>query len=79
MFRRGGELKLQLYHNANWPKDYGTKQSTSGNYFFSCSTCISWLSKKEATVGTSSCEAENRAAFTVCIYDDTGTAGGCSN
>ncbi|MCO5612504.1 hypothetical protein L7F22_066772 [Adiantum nelumboides] len=31
------------------------------------SSCISWLSKKQPTVATSSCEAEYRAVFTAII------------
>ena len=31
------------------------------------SSCISWLSKKQPTVATSSCEAEYRAAFTATV------------
>ncbi|MCO5612229.1 hypothetical protein L7F22_066492 [Adiantum nelumboides] len=30
-------------------------------------SCISWLSKKQPTVATSSCEAEYRAVFTVTV------------
>ncbi|MCO5607598.1 hypothetical protein L7F22_061795 [Adiantum nelumboides] len=31
------------------------------------SSCISWLSKKQPTVATSSCEAEYRAVFTATV------------
>ena len=41
--------------------------STSGFCFMLGSACISWLSKKQLTVTTSSCEAEYRAAFTTTI------------
>ena len=45
--------------------------STSGNCFFFGNSCISWLSKKQPIVATSSCEAEYRAVFTAtmeCIW-----------
>ena len=45
--------------------------STSGNCFFLGGSCISWLSKKQPTVATSSCEAEYMATFTAtmeCIW-----------
>ncbi|MCO5590687.1 hypothetical protein L7F22_044661 [Adiantum nelumboides] len=41
--------------------------STSGFCFMLCSSCISWLSKKQPTVATSSCEAVYRAVFTATI------------
>ena len=45
--------------------------SVSGNCFFLGDSCISWLSKKQPTVATSSCEAEYRVVFTAiaeCIW-----------
>ena len=41
--------------------------STSGFCFMCGNSCISWLSKKQPTVATSSCEAEYRAAFTATV------------
>ncbi|MCO5569477.1 hypothetical protein L7F22_023189 [Adiantum nelumboides] len=42
-------------------------KSTSGFCFMLGSSCISWLSKKQPTVATSSCEAEYRAIFTATV------------
>jgi hypothetical protein len=42
--------------------DWATRHSTSGYVFWHCSAAISWLSKKQATVALSSCEAEIVAA-----------------
>ena len=44
-----------------------TPVSTSGFCFMLGNSCISWLSKKQPTVATSSCEAEYRAAFTATV------------
>ena len=53
-----------IIYDSDWPGCYNTRVSTSGFCFMLGSSCISWLSKKQPTVATSSCEAEYTAAFT---------------
>ena len=56
-----------LFLNFDWASCYDTRVSTSGFCFMLGSSYISWLSKKQPTVVTSSCEAEYRAAFIATI------------
>ena len=41
--------------------------STTGYCFYIGDACVSWLSKKQPTMATSSCEAEYRATFTATL------------
>ena len=54
---------LHAFSDSDWAGCYDTRVSTSGFCFMLGSSCISWLSKKQPTVATSSCEVEYRAAF----------------
>ena len=58
---------LHAFTDSDWAGCYDTRVSTSGNCFFFGNSCISWLSKKQPTVATSSCEAEYRAVFTATV------------
>ena len=58
---------LHAFFDSDWAGCYDTRVSTSGFCFMLGSSCISWLSKKQPTVATSSCEAEYRAAFTATV------------
>ena len=58
---------LHAFFDFDWAGCYDTRMSTSGFCFMLCSSCISWLSKKQPTLATSSCEAEYRAAFTATV------------
>ena len=60
-------MPLLGYSDSDWTGDFDTRHSTSGNCFFLGNACISWLSKKQSTVATSTCEAEYRAAFTATV------------
>ena len=60
-------LDLHAFSHSNWAGCYDTHVSTSGFCFMLGSSCISWLSKKHATMATSSCEAEYRVAFTATV------------
>ncbi|MCO5594829.1 hypothetical protein L7F22_048863 [Adiantum nelumboides] len=68
-FIPGGSLSpdLNAFSDSDWAGCFDTRVSTSGFYFMLGSSCISWLSKKQPTVATSSCEAEYRAAFTATV------------
>ena len=66
-YATGGTLPLHAYSDSDWAGDYDSRRSTSGNCFFLGSSCVSWLSKKQTTVASSSCEAEYRAAYTTVV------------
>ena len=68
-YPKGGSLppNLHPFSDSDWAGCYDTRVSTSGFCFMLGSSCISWLSKKQPTVATSSCEAEYRAAFIATI------------
>ena len=55
---RGTLSKLEGYTDADWAGDYDTRRSTSGYIFNVGSGAISWSSKRQPTVASSSCEAE---------------------
>jgi len=46
------------WSDSNWAQDHGDRRSTSGFVFDVAGSSISWSSKKQATVVTSSVEAE---------------------
>ncbi|MCO5559957.1 hypothetical protein L7F22_013561 [Adiantum nelumboides] len=62
---QGGSLPpdLHAFLDSDWAGCFDTQVSTSGFCFMLGSSCISWLSKKQPTVATSSCEAEYKAIF----------------
>ena len=68
-YPKGGSLPpdLHAFSNSDWASFYDTRVSTSGFCFMLGNSCVSWLSKKQPTVATSSCEAEYMAAFTATV------------
>ena len=66
-YGRDSQPGLHAFTDSDWAGCYDTRVSTSGNCFLLGGSCISWLSKKQPTVATSSCEAEYRAAFTATV------------
>ena len=62
---------LHAFTDSDWAGCYDTRVSIGGNCFFLGSSCISWLSKKQSTMVTSSYEVEYKAIFTArveCIW-----------
>ncbi|MCO5603288.1 hypothetical protein L7F22_057437 [Adiantum nelumboides] len=68
-YPKGGSLPpdLHAFSDSDWAGCFDTRVSTSGFCFMLGSSCISWLSKKQPTVATSSCEAKYRAVFTATV------------
>ena len=68
MFRgnnSSNELIVSGYSDSDWAGDIDDKKSTTG-YIIKLNNCpISWLSKKQEVVATSSCEAELLALATI--------------
>jgi hypothetical protein len=62
---RGG-IELVGYSDADWAGDIDSRRSTSGYCFMLGSSLISWKSKKQNSVATSSTEAEYRAYLDTC-------------
>jgi len=53
-----GKFDLVGWSDSNWAQDHDDHRSTSGFVFDVAGSSISWFSKKQATVATSSVEAE---------------------
>ena len=62
-YPKGGSLlpDLHAFLDSDWAGCFDTRVSTSGFCFMLGSSCISWLSKKQSIVATSSCEDEYMA------------------
>ena len=60
-FSSQSSLTLQAYSDADWARDPTDRCSTTGYYFLLGDSLISWHSKKQSVVASSSTEAEYRA------------------
>ncbi|XP_059623141.1 uncharacterized mitochondrial protein AtMg00810-like [Cornus florida] len=58
-------LNLYGFSDANWVGCPNTRRSTTGYYIYSGANCISWASKKQATVSRSSAKEEYRSMATI--------------
>ncbi|KAH7424153.1 hypothetical protein KP509_12G092900 [Ceratopteris richardii] len=67
VFSKSTHLLLKGFSDSDWEGDRNTRRSTSGFCFYLGDCLISWLSKRQPTIATSSCEAESRAAFTATL------------
>ncbi|MBW0557062.1 hypothetical protein O181_096777 [Austropuccinia psidii MF-1] len=62
----GDNFSLCTYSDADYANCIDTRLSVSGYLTMVGSTCITWKSKKQSTVSTSSCEAEYKAQYEGC-------------
>lgn len=56
--RHGEEEPLLGYADADWGSDIQDRRSISGNIFQVFGACVSWMTRKQATISLSSTEAE---------------------
>ena len=54
----GGEQTFAVYSDADWASDQDDRKSVSGSVTMFCGGPVSWSSKKQKAVSTSSCESE---------------------
>ncbi|GKD02613.1 putative RNA-directed DNA polymerase [Tanacetum coccineum] len=64
-FSRGTDLSLKAYVDLDWAKCPSTRKSVTGYMLFFGNSLVSWKSKKQKTLATSSAEAEYRAMASV--------------
>ncbi|GJQ98696.1 uncharacterized mitochondrial protein-like protein [Tanacetum coccineum] len=63
-FSRGTDLSLKAYVDSDWAKCSSTRKSVTGYMFFG-NSLVSWKSKKQKTLATSSAEVEYKAMASV--------------
>ena len=61
LFKRGGNLTIEAYTDADYAGSISDRRSTSGYCTFLCGNLVTWRSKKQNVVARSSAEAEFRA------------------
>lgn len=59
----GGPIKLEVYSDSDYAGCPVSRRSVSGYCAVVAGGCVSWRARKQATVATSSTEAEYRAAY----------------
>lgn len=63
VFDGSNKGELIAYADANWAGDLDTRRSTTGYIFFLNGSAVSWNSKRQPTVATSSTEAEYMSLY----------------
>lgn len=70
LYSKANGFKLVGYSDSDWCGDVDDRKSTSGYVFYMGNTAFTWLSKKQAIVTLSTCEAEYVAwcvCHTICL------------
>jgi Reverse transcriptase (RNA-dependent DNA polymerase) len=65
-YSKTNNFKLTGYSDGDWYGDIDDRKSTSGSAFYVGDTVFTWLSKKQAIITLSTCEAEQVAAL-LCV------------
>jgi len=60
LFKKGENLKIKRYTDADWARSIEDRRSTSGYFTFMGGNLVTWRSKKQEVVARSSAEAEYR-------------------
>jgi transposase InsO family protein len=60
------QLKLEGFSDADWANDIDSRRSRTGYSFFLGDGCVSWQSKRQATVALSTTEAEYMSLSSAC-------------
>ena len=63
VFNGKHKQELQGFADASWASDLDSRRSTTGYVFFLHNSVVSWKSKRQPTVATSSTEAEYMALY----------------
>jgi hypothetical protein len=65
-YPKGKDLSLIVYTDADWAGYIDDQQSTSGETFYLGDCLVSWLSKKQSSISSSTAEAEYIATTSCC-------------
>ena len=65
-FLQNFDLTLHAYTDADWTRNVDDQKSTSGSAFYMGPRLVSWFSRKQSSIASSTTEAEYVAAASCC-------------